>query len=682
MNYMGRSRYLKSLLLLALASTTLLAPSPAAADGIYDILIMGAARGTMTVATQKDVRRVHFQYVDRGRGPDLWTEQRLDADGIPLTYAATGVNYLKAPVDERFESVAGRAIWKSAADAGELSSSGFYVPHEGTLDATAALAAALIKAPGRELSLLPRGRARIEHVMEHALPDGKATLYFIHGLSFAPSPVWLGDDGHLILEGNSWVSARRQGLVDRGDTLITLQEKALTDREISQAASLARRPSGAVAFHDVAIYDAARRTRIDRQTVIVRGNRIVWVGSAKDVTLPERSDMIIDGRGRTLMPGLFDMHTHLADNTSGLLAIASGITSARDLANQIDKLAERSAAWDSGQLIGPRVFRAAMIDGQHALAGPTELLVATEEEALAAVARASEAGFPAVKLYSSLPADLAKVIIDDAHKRGMRVGGHVPAGMTMRQAIEAGFDEVTHANFWLLGFMGDEVIDKTNTPLRISALGELGRTIDLDSPQVRDLVALIRARGTVLDPTLGVFEDTLIAEPGKPVPSVMAFADRMPATVIRSVSGGGMAKNEEERLRYRESLDRLGQLFLRLHRDGVPMVAGTDGLVGVSMPFELETYVKAGLTPAEALHMATLGAARVTGAADQLGSIEVGKLADLVLIDGDPTVDITDIARTELVMKDGVLFDPDDLFIAAGMQPRRPELIAPIGDAK
>lgn len=675
-------RRTRALLAACITSSAAWVATPAAADGTYDILIMGTVKGEMTVATEGDARRVRFQYVDRGRGPDFRTEQRTGPDGVPTSYFASGVNYLKAPVDERFESVADDVRWKSAADAGGAKRGGYYVPHEGTLDATAALAAALLRAPGGELNLLPRGKARIERVTETTLPTGRATLYFIHGLSFAPSPVWLGDDGHLILEGNSWVSARRQGLGAEGDRLIALQEQALTDREIAQAKSLAQKPAGAVAFHDVAIYDAVKRKRVEHQTVIVRGNRIIWVGAAKDITVEERSDMVIDGKGRTLLPGLFDMHTHLADNISGLLALGSGITSARDLANQIDKLAARSAAWDKGELIGPRVFRAAMIDGKHPLAGPTELLVGTKEEALAAVARAKNAGFPAVKLYSSLPSDLAKVIIDDAHRRGMRVGGHVPAGMTMTQAIEAGFDEITHANFWLLGFMGDEVVAKTNTPARISALGERGREFDLDSKEVRDLVTLVRARGIVLDPTLGVFQDTLLARPGEPVPSVAAFADRMPATVIRSVSGGGMAKDEATRARYRESLDRLGQLFLRFHRAGVPLVAGTDGLTGVSMPFELATYVKAGLAPVDALHMATLGAARVAGAEDRLGSIAVGKLADLVLVEGDPTVSIADIAKTEVVMKDGVLFDPDKLFVAAGMQPRKPVAAAKMGDVK
>jgi imidazolonepropionase-like amidohydrolase len=664
-----------------LAATAFVA-SPAAADGSYDVIILSNVRGGMTVATEQGVRRVHFHYVDRGRGPDFRTETRSDAAGVPVAYSASGHNYLRAPVEERFDRIDGTGRWTSRADAGQSATNGYYLPHEGSLDTTASLATALLRAPGGELPLLPRGKARIEKVTQSPLPGGgSTTLYFIHGLSFAPSPIWLDDAGNLVLEGNGWVSARRQGLGTLGDELLKVQEQALTRREADQARSLVRKPAGAVVFRDVALYDAVKRRREEHRTVIVEGNRIAWVGSAGSAKIPDGAE-IIEGRGRMLLPGLFDMHTHLADNTSGLLAIASGVTSARDLANQIAQLTERMAAWASGRLIGPRVFRSAMIDGRHPLAGPTELLVSTPDEARAAVVRAAEAGYPAVKIYSSLPPELVPVIVAEAHRRGMRVGGHVPAGMTMTQAIEAGFDEINHANFWMLGLMGPDVVAKTNTPTRLLALGEHGRDVDLGSREVKDLIALARKRGTVLDPTLSILEDTLMAKPGEPVRSIAAVADRMPATVVRSVSGGGIAKDDAERARNRQSLDRLGQMFMMMHRAGVTMVAGTDGPVGITLPRELETYVEAGLPAGEALYMATLGAARVVGAGDRLGSIESGKLADMLLVEGDPTRRVGDIANTSVVMKDGLLFDPDALFVAAGMQPRTSSLTNDKGDQK
>ncbi|OJH39855.1 hypothetical protein BON30_12215 [Cystobacter ferrugineus] len=657
-------------LLCAAAAVCLTAASPSAADGAYDLVILGSVRGEMVVASDAKSRRVSFRYDDRGRGHDMRTELRVDAARLPTAYAASGLNYLKAPIAETFEHTDQGGRWTSAADQGQSPDRGFYLPHEASLDANTTLAQALLRAPERELAILPRGRARIEEVMRTRLSgDEAAILYFIHGLSFGPAPLWLDEAGDLILEGNGWASARRKGLGAQAEKLIELQQEALTQRERRDALRLAQKPSGPVVFHDVALYDATRRKLVKARSVIVDGQRIQWVGPARRAKIAPNAQ-VIKGRGRVLLPGLFDMHTHLADNIGGLLAIASGVTSARDLANQIDPLIKRAAAWDAGELIGPRVFRSAMIDARHPLAGPTELLVATPDEARSAVERAAAAGFPAVKLYSSLTPEQVRVIISEAKQRGLRVGGHVPAGMTMTQAIEAGFDEVNHANFWMLGFMGQEVVDKTNSPVRLTALGERGRDIDLGSKPVTELVALVRDRKIVLDPTLSVFEDTLAARRGEPAPSIAAVADRMPATVVRSMSGGGTAETEAQLERNRQSLERLGQMFMLMHRAGVTMVPGTDGIPGLALVRELETYVEAGLAPTDALYMATLGAARVAGAQDRLGSIAAGKLADLVLVEGDPTQQIASLRNTQVVMKDGVLFDPDALFAAAGMRPR------------
>ncbi len=662
----------------------LLAAAPAAADGLYDIVIIGTVRGEMKVETRDGVRHVDFRYVDRGRGPEIRSELRTDPRGIPTMMRVHGVNYLKAPVDERFERSGPTARWVSRADRGTSEAAGFYVPHEATFDASANLAQALLAAPDGQLSLLPSGRARIERMRDHRLVvNGRetvATLYFLHGLSFGPSPLWLDENRELLFEGDNFVSARRRGLDDEAAaTLARLQAQSTVEREAAEARRLAHRPDRPVLFRDVTLYDAIGRRRREHMSVLVRGNRIEAVGPARTLSPPEGAETV-DGRGRTLLPGLFDMHTHLSSNSGGLLAIASGVTSARDLANQMASLRERIAAWESGRLIGPRVFRSAMIDGRHALAGPTELLVGSREEAIAAVERAAANGYPAIKLYSSLDPALVPVLIEEAHRRGLRVGGHVPAGMTMAEAIRAGFDEINHANFWMLGLMGPEVTARTNTPLRLTAIGERGRDIDLNAAEVRELVALVRERGTILDPTLSVFHDTLAAEPGRPAPSLAAVADRMPATIVRASSSGGAAADAASLARNRESLARLGQMFLLMHRAGATMVAGTDGTPGLALPRELELYVEAGLTPVEALHLATLGAARVAGVGEQLGAIEPGRLADLVLVEGDPTRRIGDLRNTLFVVKDGVLFDPDALFRAVGMQPRRRTTSSTSGD--
>jgi imidazolonepropionase-like amidohydrolase len=673
-----RSRSLARLLAGLAAFTLLTAVDSAHADGRYEVAYLGAVRGDMQVETSGDRRIVRFRYADRGRGPDLRSETRFDAAFLPVATTITGFNYFRSPVDERFARDGLTGHWTSAVDRGTTGAAGYYWPQEATPDAMAALARALLAAPDGTLALLPSGTARIERATDQPVTlDGNAqtaTLYFLHGLDFGPVPVWLDGARNLVLDSGSGIATRLTTLGPEDEAALRRrQREAVEAREQRLARDLTRRPDGPVVFRNVAIYDAADRARRDGRTVIVRDDRIAWVGPAADAVITADAQ-VIEGAGRTLIPGLFDMHVHLARETDGLLAIASGVTSTRDLANDFTRLGELRAGWDAGRAIGPRVVAAAaMMDGPGPLAGPTDLYVSTREQAIAIVDRVvARGGYQGIKLYSSVDPALVPVLAAEAHRRGLRVQGHVPGGMTMEQAIRAGYDEVNHANFWMLGLMGPEIVAQTNTPVRLTAIGERGRDLDLASPQVRHLIDLVVARGTVLDPTLTVFEDFLTAAPGQPAPSIATIAARMPSPLVRALAGGGFARTEADRTRNRESMARLGQFLALFHRAGATMVAGSDAAVGpLALPHELELYVAAGLSPSEALHMATLGAARLAGVGDRLGSIEPGKLADLVLIDGDPTQRIGDLRNTAIVMKGGLLFDPESLFQAAGMRPAR-----------
>lgn len=646
------------------------AAGSARADGDYVLVLAGSTRGDMSVRTTDGERRVAFRYVDRGRGPEVTSVLKVDSQGLPVSLSVKGVSYLKIPVNEQFRRDGSKASWSSEDEKGEATDRGFYLQHEATSDTTTVLARALLAAPGGKLALLPAGNAGIEKILDHRIGSETISLYAVSGLGFAPTAIWLDRKQDLFFEGNVWMATIRKGHEKEVAELIRLQDEAFGKRESAQAAALARHPRSAVAIRNVRLFDAVRKQAVEGQTVIVRGERIEAVGPAATTAIPAGAE-IIEGQGKTLIPGLFDMHVHAAFNSDGSLFIASGVTSVRDLANDMEDLLKRKAAFDEGRLVGPRVFMAGMIDGKGPLAGPTKFLVDTPEEARAAVATLAANGYPQIKLYSSLKLDLVPVLIEAAHARGMRVSGHIPAGMTMEEAVRLGFDEVQHANFWMLNFMGPEITAKTNSMVRFLAVGEHGRELDLSSQKVADFIALLKQRGTVLDPTLTVLEDTVIAEPGQPSSALAAVTYRLPPVVARSMMATGTARNPEERQRNRESFDRLRQFFVKLHDAGVPIVAGTDGVAGLTLPRELEIYVEAGLTPSQALYTATLGAAKVAGAGERLGSIETGKLADLVLIDGDPTTRISDVRKTILVIKNGVLYDPDALFRSVGVSARK-----------
>jgi imidazolonepropionase-like amidohydrolase len=171
----------------------------------------------------------------------------------------------------------------------------------------------------------------------------------------------------------------------------------------------------------------------------------------------------------------------------------------------------------------------------------------------------------------------------------------------------------------------------------------------------------------VIDPTLSVFENFFTDRPGTIAKALAPVGDRLPATVRRGYLGGGLPVPEGKDERYRESFAAMLKMVAALHRAGVRIVAGTDATAGFSLHRELELYVRAGISAPEVLRIATLGAATVMKHDDQLGSITPGKLADLIVVDGDPTARISDIRRVELVVKNGTVIKPDQLYGALGL---------------
>jgi imidazolonepropionase-like amidohydrolase len=314
---------------------------------------------------------------------------------------------------------------------------------------------------------------------------------------------------------------------------------------------------------------------------------------------------------------------------------------------------------------------AGFMDGPGPFAGPTKVLVDTETEIRDWIDRYAELGYEQIKMYSSIQPELVPTIVDAAHSHGMRVSGHIPAFMTASQAVRAGFDEIQHVNMLFLNFLGDTL--DTRTPLRFSAVAQHAVELDLNADSVQSFIRLLRERDVVVDPTVGIFDAMFRARPGSVSPQFAAIADRLPPTVRRGYLNGGLPVPEGMDGRYRESAGRMLDLVFELYRQGVRIVPGTDAMAGFALHRELELYERAGIPAPEVLRIATLGAAEIAGRADVLGSIEPGKLADLILVDGDPSVRMADIRNVDLVMKDGVLYDPAALYAAVGVLPRTEE---------
>ncbi len=677
---MLRSRLVvRQLLILSIASTRAQSsrtesPVPPIPDFVpagatrYSVLSSGNLAGHQVVWTTADGKRhVFFEYNDRGRGPQIHTVMALGAGGIPTSLENTGHDYLKGPVEERFANDHSIARWKNKAENGERRVEGavFFPSFYGPPDELALLVKAMLVS-GKPMPLLPEGEARLERVRDVTLErNGKSqpvVLYAVTGFQFSPSYLWLDRSNDLFASGTRWFMTIREGWEPSQEKLVDAQDQASIRWRAGLAQNVARNPKTDVVFHNVNVFDSETGKLLRNQVVTVHGNRIASVGTSAN----RAGDVeAIDGGGGTLLPGLWDMHVHITDD-DGLLDIAAGVTSVRDLANDTEALEARRKRYDSGIEIGPRIIAAGFMDGPGPYQGPTNVLVDTEQKVRDAIARYDALGYPQIKVYSSIKPELVPVIIAEAHRRGMRVSGHVPATMFADQFVKAGADELQHINFVFLNFFRD--VTETRTPARFTEPGKRGAALDLDSAAVKEFIELLRSRNVVVDPTLAAFESMYRARPGTLDPAFVAVANRMPTQLRRGFLAGGLPAEGETGDLYERSYANMVKMVGLLYRSGVHIVAGTDTLAGFGLHRELELYREAGIPNPDILQIATLRAAQVMKRDGELGSIRPGRLADLVIVQGDPTQDISAVRNTKLVMKDGVLFEPARIYEAMGVK--------------
>jgi len=648
-------------------------PADIPKDAMVRIFLMDKTpAGQDAVWTTSDgVIHEFYQFNDRGRGPKTYTTYRLDSKGLITSEETKGVDYMKNPVDERFSMSAGEATWKNQSEDGKQSNASgkFYVDLDAGPASGAFLGAALLK-NGGTLGLIPGGQASIRKLDTVPVEAGgkklNVTLYEMSGLSLSPNYFWLDDSNQLFAGFEGWSGLVRQGFESTLPTLQSTQLRVKSARAAELAAKLTHRPSGDLVVKNVTLFDSVSAKPVSGQRVTVRGEHIVSVEAEKGQPTAAGAE-VIDGSGEMLLPGLWDMHAHLfADNA--FLDIASGVTTVRDLGNSIEDLATLRKDIDNGRQIGPRLVLAGFIDGPGPFEGPVKVLAATPEEARQQVDRYADLGYVQIKIYSSVKPELVPVIIAEAHKRGLRVSGHVPAGMTADQFVRDGADEIQHMNFIFLNFMPD--VKETRTPARFTEPGKRGASLDLNSQQVSDFLALLKQHHTVVDPTMGAWEGMYVDRPGSIAKGDEAMFDRLPLQLQRgSKMGGGLPAGDPatDKL-YRASYANMRRMLKKLYDSGIQIVAGTDAGSGYAFARELEIYVDSGIPAPEVLRMSTYEAAKLMKHDADLGSIAPGKLADMVLVKGDPTTRISDIRQVDLVVKGGAFYRPSELYPAMGIR--------------
>jgi imidazolonepropionase-like amidohydrolase len=482
----------------------------------------------------------------------------------------------------------------------------------------------------RKFRALPDGVVTVAPCSSATPPYTDATCHELLGITWGAV--------HLFLDRQQMLAAAviptPWGLLlattpERDDSHVALMEhyaRARAARLAENVRPIASAYSEPLVFTNVRVIHPAGNVE-PNATVIVTGSRIGAIGSSAGITVPEPA-RVIDGRGLSLFPGLRDMHAHLKQPEWGPAYLAAGVTAVRDLGNEepfILALREISNAKPY-----PTLTLAAFIDA-HSGSPYTVVQANTPDEGRRLVRHFRKAGFDEIKVWNNVTRDVLPHITSEAHQLGMRVTGHVPDGMTAFEAIAAGLDGINH----------------------IDALVEAADG-SLASANGKRLLAMLLERKVVVDPTLVVLE----------------YANRSTATPVSAFEPGFLRAPQPVQLAWNafgqppprasgEPLRRAMALVRALHAAGVPIVAGTDqGVPGHTLHRELELYVRAGLSPREALATAA--------ATDR---VEAGGPGDVVLLEGNPDIDISDIRRVRYVVKGGRLYDPATLWRAAGFEP-------------
>ena len=635
----------------------------------FTVLVGGTPIGALEIAAADDGYAIDYEYRNNGRGPTMVESVRLDENGLPQSWTVEGASTFGNPIDESFEFVDGEARWtdNTGSDQAVPAGDAFYVPENASPYWLAIAARALIEQEDGRMAALPGGELSLSEIEdlevtgEHG--DRTVTSYALSGTGLNPT--------YFLMHGDAFF-----GIMTPGFAILEAGYESEDERLRGVAAEYGARRfeeiqqrvvhdyDAPVRIANVRVFDSRDETLGEPVSVVVVDNRIDRIEAAD-----ARGDgeVVIDGAGGTLVPGLFDMHGHMGE-TSAFLNIAAGVTSVRDMGNNNDVLDGLEANIQSGRVAGPRLFRSGFIEGRSPFNSNNGILVSSEEEAVAAVQAYAERGFHQVKIYNSMNPEWIPPVIAEAHANNMRVAGHVPAFTNADAMIAAGYDEMTHINQIALGWVLEEGED-TRTLLRLTALRRLPG-LDLSSDRVQATLDAMVERGVAIDPTYAIHEALLLSRNGTLSPGVVDYVDNMPVSNQRGArTAWADIANDEDDANYRGAYDQLTEVLRMMHERGIFIVPGTDLGGSFTLHRELELYQNIGMTPAEILGWGSWQMADYLGAGDDLGSIEPGKIADFFLIPGDPTEDFKAIKTISMVMADGRVYFPTEIYPEFGIQP-------------
>jgi hypothetical protein len=650
----------------------------------FTVITGGNKVGHLTATSDGAKVVIDFDIKNNGRGPTIAEQLTLDKQGLPLKWTVSGATTFGSKVDESFERAGGNDRWHDST--GEGSAQGgpakLYVGQNASPWALGLYARALLAQPAHRLAVLPGGELMIEQGAPITVSNGKTKLavrgYTLSGLDLDPSYVLLDEKKALFAEISPHSVVVRRGFEGEEVRLRDIATKLGQQRFESIAAKTSHRYDAPVRIRNVRVFDPAKLALSAPVSVVISGRHISSLQPLDSPASP--GEVLIEGEGGTLVAGMYEMHAH-AGQDGAVLNIAAGVTSMRDMGNDNAVLDTLIKSIDSGKITGPRINRSGFIEGKSPFNANNGILVNSQAEAIDAVRWYAARDFVQIKLYNSMNPAWSAATIAEAHKLGLRAAGHIPAFSNADAMIAAGYDELTHINQIMLGWVLTPEED-TRTLLRLTALKRLDK-LDLQSPRVQKTLDSIVTRQVAVEPTIAIHEFLLLNQNGKVPQGQVDYLDHMPIGYQRDAKRAWADMSAPgDADAYRGAFDKILAELTEMRKRDVLLIPGTDLGGAFNYHRELQLFEKLGYTPAQVLKRATWDMAKYLHQDQSLGSIEKGKIADFFLIPGDPTKDLRAIKTIRMVVKDGVVYFPSEIYPSFGIKPfvAAPAVILPGAD--
>ena len=607
---------------------------------------------------------------ERGRITGVEAELHLDINLNPSSYINRRITKNDTIVNLEVKKTAdGISVWEKNRDFVKKENTDFFPVHSNIPAGVEMMLYQYYFKQGGTGSIptLPRGEITMNFIQKDTvqIKGEKVPLkrYVVEGINWGGRTIWVDEANNLValVKANTQI---REYIKEGYEEAKPFFVQGNVEEEMAALLKFTKDLKGTQAkikaFVGGNIVDGLSNTAKEDMTLIITDGTISKIGKRSEVEIPEGAE-VIDVKGKTLIPGLWDMHAHSNQVDWAPAYLAGGVTTIRDNGNELEFATSFRDAIAKEGAIGPDILLAGMTDGAG-IQGNGVVRARTVEEAKKVADLYFSNGYKQIKIYSSVSSELTKVLAEEGHKRGMSITGHVPKEIgNARGAIDAGMDMLSHRSRILTVLFPGKTVK------------ELGSYYinknDISQKQIDEAIAYLLKHKTVLDPTIALDVARAMTK-GSVLETIEPFSDRIAYELFegkRFRTGLSAKIAETAKADYIKAMGILGQFY----KAGVPIVAGTDNIVPVfGLYLELETYQKyGGMTPLEAIKTATIVPATAMGLGDKTGTLEIGKEGDIAILDKNPLEDISNIRTVSAVVTNGNYYKSNPLWKAADFKP-------------